>query len=158
MAESIVSGAAGREGAGMRQHICRRGLRRGAAARPPPPGPASRLGSRPPLSTSRPRLEWEARRSEGVGCAGRSVPGRGVSPGAPRRGAPGCRGLRPLLASSPSFLPPAVAPVTALSQVTKRAFSTNGTPLPARGSCEEGRRWTGGWQGDLDSYLSVKGC
>ncbi|OWK14535.1 hypothetical protein Celaphus_00001520 [Cervus elaphus hippelaphus] len=60
MAESIVSRAAGREGAGMRQHICRRGLRRGSAARPPPPGPASRLGFRPSLLTP-PVPGWSGR-------------------------------------------------------------------------------------------------
>ena len=68
MAESIVSGAAGREGAGMRQQICRRGLRRGPTARPPLHGPAGWLGSRPPLfSSSRPRPTGEAGPSAGRG-------------------------------------------------------------------------------------------
>ena len=89
-------------------------------------------------SSSRPRLEWEAGRSEGVGCAGRSIPGRGVSPGAPRRGAPGCRGLRPLLVSCPSFLPPAVAPVSALSQVTKSVFYKWGPPSPLEEAAKKG--------------------
>lgn len=68
MAESIVSGAAGREGAGMRQQICRRGLRRGPAARPPLHGPAGWPGYRPPLfSSSRPRPTGEAGPSAGCG-------------------------------------------------------------------------------------------